>query len=284
MIIGIIGGSGLYEIQGLKKNQEKKWITPLGSPSDRFLIGELGAHTFVFLPRHGRDHTISPSEINYRANILGMKQLGVEIIFSVSAVGSMKEEIYPGDIVIVDQFIDWTKGIRKHTFFEKGCVGHISFAYPICQSTADVAYRAAQKITSRVHPKGTYICIEGPQFSTRAESLLYRSFGVDVIGMTNVPECKLAREAGICYAALALSTDYDCWREGEEAVSVNKVLQTLKKNVETAKKIIQEISRLISSKKRCECREASKAALVTDFSKTPAKTKMILKFLRGTKS
>src|SRR3989338_6572182 len=245
--IGIIGGSGLYEIEGLKNIQEKKIKTPFGAPSDIFVIGQLKGSTLVFLPRHGRGHVLSPSEINYRANIWAMKKLGVQTLLSLSAVGSMKEEIRPGDVVVVDQFIDRTKGIREHTFFEKGLVAHVSFADPVCKALADVVCQATKKVTSRVHKKGTYLCMEGPQFSTRAESHLYRSWGVDVIGMTAIPEVKLAREAEICYSTIAFSTDYDCWKEDEEAVSADKVLATIKKNVDTAKKIIQEVIPLIKS-------------------------------------
>ena len=279
--IGIIGGSGLYEIEGLKNIQSKKIQTPFGAPSDHFILGQLQKTTLVFLPRHGRGHVLSPSEINYRANIWAMKKLGVQILLSVSAVGSMKEEIQPGDMVVVDQFIDRTKGIRKHTFFEKGIVGHVSFADPICKALADIVCQATQKVTSRLHKKGTYLCMEGPQFSTRAESHLYRSWGVDVIGMTAIPEVKLAREAELCYATLALSTDYDCWKEEEEAVSADKVLATIKKNVDTAKKIIQEVIPLMNLKTSCGCAQTLKYALVTDPTQIPSKTKKDLALLIG---
>ena len=279
--IGIIGGSGLYEIEGLKNIQSKKIQTPFGAPSDHFILGQLQKTTLVFLPRHGRGHVLSPSEINYRANIWAMKKLGVQILLSVSAVGSMKEEIQPGDMVVVDQFIDRTKGIRKHTFFEKGIVGHVSFADPICKALADIVCQATQKVTSRLHKKGTYLCMEGPQFSTRAESHLYRSWGVDVIGMTAIPEVKLAREAELCYATLALSTDYDCWKEEEEAVSADKVLATIKKNVDTAKKIIQEVIPLMNLKTSCGCAQTLKYAWVTDPTKIPSKTKKDLALLIG---
>ncbi|MBI3016437.1 MAG: S-methyl-5'-thioadenosine phosphorylase [Deltaproteobacteria bacterium] len=284
--IGIIGGSGLYEIEGLKNIQEKKIKTPFGIPSDVFTIGQLKETTLVFLPRHGKGHLLSPSEINYRANVFGMKKLGVQTLLSLSAVGSMKEEIKPGDVVVVDQFIDRTKGIREHTFFEKGLVAHVSFADPICKALADIVCQATQKVTSRLgqrplHKKGTYLCMEGPQFSTRAESRLYRSWGVDVIGMTAVPEVKLAREAEICYSTIAFSTDYDCWKEDEEAVSADKVLATIKKNVDTAKKIIQEVIPLIVSKTSCGCAQTLKYALVTDRTKIPSKTKKDLTLLLG---
>ena len=279
--IGIIGGSGLYEIEGLKNIQEKKIKTPFGSPSDVFVIGQIKETTLVFLPRHGKGHVLSPSEINYRANIWAMKKLGVQSLLSLSAVGSMKEEIKPGDVVVVDQFIDRTRGLRKHTFFEGGLVGHVSFADPICKALADSVCRATQNVTSRLHKRGTYLCMEGPQFSTRAESHLYRSWGVDVIGMTAIPEVKLAREAEICYSTIAFSTDYDCWKEEEEAVSADKVLATIKKNVDTAKKIIQEVILLIGSKTSCECAQTLKHALVTDHTKIPSKIKKDLAPLLG---
>ena len=279
--IGIIGGSGLYEIEGLKNIQEKKIKTPFGSPSDVFVIGQIKETTLVFLPRHGKGHVLSPSEINYRANIWAMKKLGVQSLLSLSAVGSMKEEIKPGDVVVVDQFIDRTRGLRKHTFFEGGLVGHVSFADPICKALADSVCRATQNVTSRLHKRGTYLCMEGPQFSTRAESHLYRSWGVDVIGMTAIPEVKLAREAEICYSTIAFSTDYDCWKEEEEAVSADKVLATIKKNVDTAKKIIQEVISLIGSKTSCECAQTLKHALVTDHTKIPSKIKKDLAPLLG---
>ena len=281
MVIGVIGGSGLYEIDGLQNVREEKVTTPFGNPSDPFILGEFNQTTLVFLPRHGKGHRLSPSEINYRANIWGLKKLGVEVVLSVSAVGSMKENIPPGDVVIIDQFIDRTKGIRKHTFFEGGCVAHVSLAHPICPELAKIAYEATQKVTQRVHRTGTYLCMEGPQFSTKAESLLYRSWNVDVIGMTNVPECKLAREAQLCYVTLAFSTDFDCWKEGEEAVSADKVLATIKKNVDTAKKIIKEVFFLIPKKRNCSCEQALKNAIVTDLTKIPLPLKENLKLLTG---
>ncbi len=281
MMVGIIGGSGLYEINGLKNIRRKKVTTPFGKPSDEFVLGDLNGTTLAFLPRHGRGHVFSPSEINYRANIYGMKKLGVDRLISLSAVGSMKEHIPPGDVVIVDQFIDRTKGIRRHTFFEKGIVAHVSCAHPVCPDLSRITYEAAKKVTPKVHMGGTYLCMEGPQFSTKAESLLYRSWGVDVIGMTNVPESKLAREAELCYTSIAFSTDFDCWKEEEEAVSADKVLATIKKNVDTAKKIIKEVTSLISKSKSCMCSEALKFAIVTDGSKIPSKIKKDLDLLIG---
>ncbi|MBI4041407.1 MAG: S-methyl-5'-thioadenosine phosphorylase [Deltaproteobacteria bacterium] len=271
--LGIIGGSGLYEIAGLQRLAKKTLRTPFGDPSDAYLIGELNGETLVFLPRHGVGHRFNPSEINYRANIYGMKKLGVSSILSFSAVGSMKAEIKPKDVVIVDQFIDRTVGYRKHTFFEQGMVAHVSMAKPVCWALSEIAYQAAKHVAPQVHPSGVYLCMEGPQFSTRAESLLYRSWGVDVIGMTNFTEAKLAREAELCYATLAFSTDYDCWKEDEEAVSAEKVLAVIGANVETAKKIIQEAATLFSKKKSCECPHALQQGLVTDVSKISAKTR-----------
>ena len=280
-VIGILGGSGLYEIQGLKNIRSKKIATPFGAPSDAYTLGTLNGVTLVFLPRHGKGHRLNPSEINYRANIYGMKMLGVEYLLSMSAVGSMKEEIPPRDVVIVDQFIDRTKGIRPATFFEKGLVAHLGFSEPVCSNLAQVAYASTKKITLKVHPKGTYVCIEGPQFSTRAESHLYRSWNVDVIGMTNLPEAKLAREAEICYATIAFSTDYDCWKEDEEAVTAHNVLEVIQSNVETAKKIIQEVAKNIPKTRKCTCKDALKYAFVTEFAKVSKQTKNNLKHIIG---
>ncbi len=278
--VGVIGGSGLYEIEGLEAVNTVKVDTPFGEPSDVFIPGMLGETKLVFLPRHGRGHRLLPSELNYRANIYGMKKLGVEWIISVSAVGSMKEEIKPGHIVIVDQFFDRTKG-RPSTFFGNGIVGHIEFADPVCPALSDVLYRAAVEVGATVHKGGTYICIEGPQFSTRAESNIYRSWGVDVIGMTNIPEAKLAREAEICYATMALSTDYDCWHEEEESVTVEMILETLKANVEKAKSIIKASIPLIADDRSCPCATALKYAVVTDRKAIPEERKKELDLLLG---
>lgn len=279
-IVGVIGGSGLYEMEGLRDVQPVRVTTPFGEPSDDFMVGFFGDVKMVFLPRHGRGHRILPGEVNYRANIYGMKKLGVEWIISVSAVGSMKEEIKPGHIVIVDQFVDRTKG-RTSTFFGGGVAGHIEFADPVCPDLSDVLYRASQDAGATVHRGGTYICIEGPQFSTRAESNIYRSWGVDVIGMTNIPEAKLAREAEICYATMALSTDYDCWHEEEESVTVEMILETLKANVEKAKSIIRASIPLIASERRCRCKEALKYAVVTRREAIPEEKKKELGLLLG---
>ncbi len=260
--IGIIGGSGLYEMEGLEDVREIKVETPFGPPSDAYITGKLGSARLVFLPRHGRGHRLSPTDINYRANIYGMKKLGVEWIISVSAVGSMKEEIRPGDVVIVDQFFDRTTR-RVSTFFSSGIVGHVEFAEPVCARLAEVLHEASLKAGATVHRGGTYVCIEGPQFSTRAESLIYRSWGVDVIGMTNIPEAKLAREAEICYSTVALSTDYDCWHETEESVTVDMILTTLKKNVSLAKQIIKNAIPMITHPRDCKCARALEYAIVT---------------------
>ncbi len=279
-IVGVIGGSGLYEMEGLRDVQPVRVTTPFGEPSDDFMVGFFGDVKMVFLPRHGRGHRILPGEVNYRANIYGMKKLGVEWIISVSAVGSMKEEIKPGDVVIVDQFFDRTKR-RVSTFFGSGIVGHVEFAEPVCSALSDILYRSAREVGGGVHRGGTYICIEGPQFSTKAESNIYRGWGVDVIGMTNLPEAKLAREAEICYATLALSTDYDCWHEEEESVTVEMILQTLRANVEKAKEIIKKAVPVISHPRRCGCATALKYAIVTDRDAIPEETKQALKIIAG---
>ena len=262
MVIGVIGGSGLYEIEGLTDVSEVKVDTPFGEPSDLYITGNLAGVSMVFLPRHGRGHRLMPSELNYRANIYGMKKLGVERIISVSAVGSMREEIEPGHIVIVDQFIDRTRA-RESTFFGEGIAGHVEFADPVCADLSDALFASGKSVGATVHNGGTYVCIEGPQFSTRAESLLYRSWGVSVIGMTNIPEAKLAREAEICYATLALSTDYDCWHEEEESVTVEMILETIKKNVTVSKDIIKGTVGGLAER-ACACPSAMKYAVVTD--------------------
>jgi len=218
-ILGVIGGSGLYEMEGLRNVRTVSVRTPFGDPSDALVVGEIGGRTLAFLPRHGRGHRIPPSQINYRANIYALKKVGVKWVLSLSAVGSMRETIRPRDIVVVDQFFDCTR-FRPNTFFSDGVVGHIPFADPVCPSLSGLAFQAAKKVVRRVHRGGTYLCMEGPAFSTRAESRIYRKWGVDVIGMTNCPEAKLAREAELCYATLALATDYDCWHEAEEDVSI----------------------------------------------------------------
>lgn len=263
-IIGVIGGSGLYELEGLNGVNRVRLDTPFGDPSDEFITGVLDGVKMVFLPRHGRGHRLLPSEVNYRANIYGMKKLGVTHLISVSAVGSMKEEIAPGHIVIPDQFIDRTNGTRINTFFGNGIVAHVQFADPVCGDLSDNLYEAAKEAGAIVHKGGTYICMEGPAFSTRAESNMYRTFGVSVIGMTNIPEAKLAREAEICYGVIALATDYDCWHESHEDVSVDAILAIIKQNVTTAKAIIKNAVRYVESERKCSCTSALRYAVITD--------------------
>ena len=279
-ILGVIGGSGLYQMKDLKIVEEVSVKTPFGAPSSSIVIGELAGSSLAFLPRHGLGHVIPPSEINFRANIFAMKKIGVERIISVSAVGSMKEEIQPGHIVIPDQFIDRTYR-RISTFFTTGMVGHVGLADPICSELAKVVAKATKKAGAHVHEGGTYICIEGPQFSTRAESKVYRQWGVDVIGMTNVTEAKLAREAGICYATVALATDYDCWHEGEEAVTVEAVLAIMHKNVEMAQAIVKEAVAKLAGARTCNCGDAAQHAVVTDRKKIPRLLMKELQILFG---
>ena len=281
MVIGVIGGSGLYEIEGLTDIEEVKVETPFGDPSDLYITGTLDGVKLVFLPRHGRGHKLLPSEVNYRANIFGMKKLGVERIISVSAVGSMKEEIVPGHIVIPDQFFDRTQGKRASTFFGDGLVGHTQFADPICSEMADLVHAAAVEAGATVHKGGTYICIEGPNFSTRAESNIYRSWGVDIIGMTNIPEARLAREAEICYTTVALATDYDCWYEGHDDVSVEAVIAVIKKNVAMARNIIRIAAGMVAKSRLCACNQALKFAMMTSPDEIPAETRQKLDLLIG---
>lgn len=267
--IGVIGGSGLYEIDGLTSIDRVKLSTPFGEPSDEYVVGRLGDARLVFLPRHGRGHRILPHEINFRANVWGMKKLGVEWILSVSAVGSMKEEIRPGDIVIVDQFIDRTKA-RAASFFGDGVAGHVGFADPVCSDLAAHVYAAARSAGARVHQGGSYVVIDGPMFSTRAESQVYRSWGASVIGMTNLPEAKLAREAEICYATIALSTDYDCWHETEEDVTVEAVMAIIGQNVSLARQIVKGSAERIPPARRCGCTSAAAHAVMTAPEAIPA--------------
>jgi len=279
-ILGVIGGSGLYQMQGLDISDKVAVETPYGSPSDKIIVGNLRGTKMAFLPRHGVGHFIPPSEINFRANIFAMKKIGVEKIISVSAVGSMKENIPPGHFVVPDQFIDRTNQ-RISTFFTTGMVGHVSLADPVCGATADVLFAAAEKADATVHKGGTYICIEGPQFSTRAESDVYRQWGVDVIGMTNVTEAKLAREAGLCYSTLALVTDFDCWHVEEEPVTLEAVLKIMHQNVEMAQKVISELVPLLRNVNPCGCADAAKQAVVTDPKIIPEKLKNDLSILFG---
>lgn len=260
--IGIVGGSGLYELEGLTQAREQRLETPFGAPSDAYVVGELDGRRAVFLPRHGRGHRLLPGEINYRANVHGFKQLGVRWLISVSAVGSMREAIAPGEMVIIDQFIDRTHG-RVGSFFGGGVAGHVSFADPICGELAAVLATAAEQCGAVVHRGGTYLCIEGPQFSTRAESRLYRQWGVDVIGMTNLPEARLAREAGLCYATLAMATDYDCWYQGHGDVSLEAVLAVLARNVGLARRILAATIRGVELGSTCPHAAAGRQAVAT---------------------
>lgn len=279
--IGVIGGSGLYEMEGLENVERVSIDTPFGNPSDDFVTGVLNGVSMVFLPRHGRGHRFLPSEVNYRANIYGMKKLGVEQIISVSAVGSLKEEIVPGHIVIPDQFIDRTKGIRKDTFFGDGIVAHAGFADPVCSSLSSKLFAAALKAGATVHKDGTYVCMEGPAFSTRAESFMYRDLEASVIGMTNLTEAKLAREAEICYGIIALSTDYDCWHEHHDDVTVEAVVAIIKQNVEMAKNIIRHAVADISTRHACSCPTAMQYAIISDKSLIPQQTKQKLDIIVG---
>ena len=276
--IGIIGGSGLYEMEGLSDFKTVSIKTPWGQPSSSLLTGTLGNTRMVFLPRHGRKHLISPSEINFRANIYAMKAMGVERIISVSAVGSMKEEIEPGHVVIPDQFIDNTKG-RPSTFFEGGIVAHVSMAKPVCSSLSDCLRKAAQSSGAVVHSGGTYICIEGPQFSTKAEILLYREWGASAIGMTAMPEARLAREAEICYSLLALSTDYDCWNEDHDDVTVSEVIEIMNRNVNAAKRILALAVDMVPEERKCECCGALGHSIITPLESAPEETKKKLELL-----
>jgi 5'-methylthioadenosine phosphorylase len=269
--VGIIGGSGLYEMEDLAEIQPVTVETPFGKPSDSFFTGRLGEIKVVFLPRHGRGHRIAPSFLNYRANIFGFKKLGVEWIIGVSAVGSMKESIRPGDMVIPDQLIDRTVS-RPSTFFSDGIVGHVSFADPFCPVLSQILYEAGKEAGATVQKNGTYLCMEGPQFSTRAESNLYRSWGVDIIGMTNLPESKLAREAEICYATIAFATDYDCWHQEAGDVSIGDVLRILAQSAKTAKATIRRAVQMLPDQRACACSTALEHALITDKALIPEKT------------
>lgn len=263
MTMGIIGGTGLYEMEGIEWQEEINVSTPYGEPSAPYKIGFLNGRKIVFLQRHGFGHKYIPSKIPFRANIYGMKHLGVERIFSASAVGSMKEEIKPGELVLVDQFIDRTYK-RETTFFDEGLAIHVGFEDPVCPQLLETLKKSAEKLKLPFHAKGTYICIEGPQFSSRGESFLYRSWNVDVIGMTNATEAKLAREAEICYTTIALSTDFDCWNINEEKVSVELVMENLRQSAERARSLIREVITSLTSEYTCVCQQALKGAMITD--------------------
>ncbi len=271
MRIGIIGGSGLYHIEHFTRRKHRRVRTPFGAPSDDYVTGEMDGHDVVFLPRHGRGHRIMPGELNHRANIWGMKKLGVTHIISVSAVGSLQERYRPLDIVLVDQFLDRTKKSHEHTFFGKGIVAHVALAEPLCARLRDILAVAAREAGATVHVGGTYVNMEGPAFSTRAESLAYRKLDCDVIGMTSLGEAKCAREAEICYQTMAMVTDYDCWKEHEEAVTVEMIIRNLNRNAETAKQIIQSaVARITDAD--CPCRHALATAIITDRKFWPART------------
>lgn len=279
--IGIIGGSGLYQMEDLTDVREIGVDTPFGAPSDNFIIGTLEGVRVAFLARHGRGHRILPTELNFRANIYAMKLLGVERILSASAVGSLQEQYAPTDIVIPDQFIDRTRG-RISTFFGEGIVGHITFAHPVCSAVGNAMADAGEAIGVKLHRGGTYLCMEGPAFSTLAESRLYRSWGADVIGMTNLQEAKLAREAEICYATMALVTDYDCWHPDHDAVTVEMVIEYLNKNAANAQQIIRRsVQALAAQDRTCKCGAALKHAILTQPGAVPAETKKKLSAILG---
>ncbi len=275
--IGIIGGSGLYHIEGFTKQKWVKVKTPFGAPSDDFLTGELAGREVIFLPRHGRGHRLTPSELNHRANIFGMKKLGVSWIISVGAVGSLQTKYQPCDIVLADQFLDRTKRSFEHSFFGRGIVAHIAFADPICQELRGLLLKHARRAKARVHDGGTYVNMEGPAFSTRAESITNHKQGYDVIGMTNLGEAKCSREAEIAYATMAMITDYDCWKEDEAHVTVEMVIANLLKNAETAKTIIASVIPEIPPEPNWPCHDALRNAIMTDKKLWPAKIKAELK-------
>jgi 5'-methylthioadenosine phosphorylase len=279
-IIGVIGGSGLYQMDGLKGVREIDVKTPFGQPSDRLIRGQLNRAELVFLPRHGKGHRWLPTEVNFRANIFALKKLGVERIISISAVGSLRENIAPGHLVVPDQFIDRTTQ-RPSTFFGKGLVAHVSLADPFCRELSSVLVHAAESEGATVHAGGIYVCMEGPQFSTRAESHLYRSWGAHVIGMTNLQEAKLAREAEICFGTLALATDYDCWNEQAGDVEIDHVLAVLKRNVDLAQRTIRRAAAELAQERSCACRSALKDAIITERSRIPKKVKTALRPIIG---
>jgi len=281
--VGIIGGSGLYEIEGLKNVRWQRQETPFGDPSDEFMLAELSGIEIAFLPRHGRGHYIMPTELNYRANIYAMKSLGVEIIISISAVGSFKEELKPLDILIPDQYVDRTNQARKTTFFGDGIVAHISFSEPSCLVAAKTLYETAKGLGLNIRLGGTYLNMEGPAFSTKAESRLYKSWGMDIIGMTNMPEARCAREAEICYVTLAMVTDYDSWHEDVEmsTVDINIIIQNLMKNADNAKKILKEVIPRLPAQRECACANALEHAIITRPELIPPETKKRLELIIG---
>lgn len=279
--LGVIGGSGLYELERLTDVEELETTTPFGDPSDAIVAGTIGHTRLLFLPRHGRGHRIPPHRINYRANVLALKMAGAEQILSVSAVGSMKEDVHPGDMIIVDQFIDRTRH-RVDTYFDDdGVVAHVGFAEPIDSQLASALAGAAKRTGATVHEGGTYVCVEGPQFSTRAESELYRSWGVSVIGMTNLPEARLAREAELPYATLAMATDYDCWHDGHEAVTVEAVIAVMQRNVAKAKEIIVELAKTVPDPTGSPAASALSGAIISNPDSTSAAARDKLRPLIG---
>ncbi len=278
--IGVIGGTGLYDIEGLTERREVRPETPFGRPSDTIIVGKLGGTGIAFLPRHGRNHTISPTNVPSRANIYALKALGVEFIISSNSCGSFKEELKPGDLLVPDQIIDRTRQ-RQSTFFDGEIVAHIQFADPFCQVLSDIVYNAAKEAKATAHKGGTFVAMEGPAFSTRAESRLYKSWGADVLGMTVLPEAKLAREAEMCYASIACITDYDSWHESKEEVSVETILTTMRNNIDLAKKTIKLAAGRLPQKRHCGCVKALGPALVTDLALAPPKEKKRLELLIG---
>ena len=278
--LGVLGGTGLYAMEGLKETKEVAVATPFGKPSDKFIIGTLEGRRVAFQTRHGRGHRILPSELNFRANIYAFKLLGVERILSVSAVGSLKEEWKPLQFLIPDQFFDRTRG-RQSTFFGQGVVAHVSFAEPMCATLMEVLAQACQRVGLEVHKGGTYVCMEGPAFSTKAESHAYRQLGFDVIGMTNLQEAKLAREAEICYATVAMVTDYDCWHPDYEAVTGIEVVENLTRNIANVQKVIREAVNLVPAQRTCKCASALAQAIVTRPEHIPARTKKKLAAILG---
>lgn len=279
-MLGVIGGSGLYSMEGLTGATRVRVETPFGEPSDAFVVGTIGSRRVAFLPRHGAGHRILPSELNFRANIYAFKKLGADAIVSVSAVGSLREEIAPGHIVIPDQLVDRTRG-RISTFFGDGIVAHVGFADPFCGPLSALVAASARSLGATVHQGGTYVCMEGPQFSTRAESHLYRSQGAHIIGMTSLQEAKLAREAEICFATMALATDYDCWREGEADVEIEKVLAVLAANVDLARRTVALVARSTDQSRACGCRRALDHAVITAPGAIPQRTRDKLAVILG---
>jgi len=278
--IGIIGGTGLYQMEGFTDVREVAVETPFGPPSDSLMLGQLEGRAVAFLPRHGRGHRILPHELNFQANIFAMKKLGVEFLLSVSAVGSLKEQYAPREMLVPDQLIDRTK-MRRSTFFGRGLVAHVAFAHPFCRVLSKLLAEGCREAGARHHVGGTYVCIEGPQFSTYAESQLYRSWGADVVGMTNLQEAKLAREAEICYATLAMVTDYDCWHPEHDAVTADSVMKVLAENVATARAVLRAVTRRLPLPRECECEHALRHALITPAELVPEAVKRELEPIVG---